>query len=188
LADIFSYEVLQKDLANPDNPVVLLHLVADVYAHKISKPFVTEEMYVNNIGQILSQLADANKIVYLGLIPHVQVGSFIPSGELDEINQRIDVFNGLLVEIATMNGYQDISTATWVDLGVQIIEQDGIRLWVHTVQPGPDLAILSDTKLGEFYARDGLHYHPDGYNLIGQAWAEALKAPVRATKYISLEQ
>ena len=68
LAEILAYEILQAELANPDNPVVLLHLVADVYAHKINKPFVSEEMYVDNIGQILKQLTSANKIVYLGLI------------------------------------------------------------------------------------------------------------------------
>lgn len=187
LSDLRYFPPLTESLASPENGVVLLQLAADVYAHKIDKPFVTADEYAQNIGELVSWLAAQGKVVYLGLIPHVREGTFIPAGELEGINARIDAYNQRLKKIAADNGYQDAERGEWVDFGAQIVEQDGLRIWVNTVQLGPELDVLSDTALREFYAKDGLHFHAEGYNLIGQAWAEALRAPVRALKYLVLE-
>ena len=80
------------------------------------------------------------------------------------------------------NGFQDSSSGTWIDFGTQLIIQDGLKIWATTLQSGPYLDVLSDKVLKDYYAKDGLHFHSQGYNLIGQAWAETLKAPIRTIK------
>lgn len=185
LADLLFYPALTDNLNRPEDRVVLFLIGADIFAAKIGKTPISADEYEQNVGKMLSYLASFKKIIYVALIPHVRVGSFISNKELEGTNSTIDDFNKRLKKIIKKNGYQDAEKGEWIGFGDQQIIQDGFELWIPTIQPGPQLDLLSDTKLGKFYSKDGLHLHAEGYNLIGKAWAQALQAPVRITKSMS---
>lgn len=174
--------VVQAELNNPGNPVVLILIGADIFADKIDKPVVSPDEYMQNLGQLVAYFATFDKVTYIAHFPHVRVGSFIAPGELDSYNTMIDLFNARIDEIIAANGYVDPGTNQFVDFGQQIIEQDGLRLWVNFVQPGPALDQLSDTFTDDYYAKDGLHYHAAGYDIFGSAWADRLKAAIKVNQ------
>lgn len=169
---------VQQELNNPGNPVVLILIGADIFAEKIDKPVVTVEEYIQNLGQLVIYFSSFNKITYIAHFPHVRVGSFIASGELEAYNDSIDIFNTAIDEMISMNGYFDSETNQFIDFGQFTFDVDGLRLWVNNVQAGPFLDQLSDTFPDDYYAKDGLHYHAVGYDIFGSAWANSLKAPL----------
>ncbi len=185
LAEHLSNGVLVESLSVPENRVVLLALGADVYADRIGKPSVEPSQYGLNIGQIIEQLLAWDKVIYLGLMPYVRAGSFIGAAEVAAVNAQIDQFNGQLVELFENNGYT-AADGTWVDFGTVILEQDGKKIWFTRLQLGPDLSAIPPEELASFIAKDGLHFLAGGYDRIGTAWAEALRAPTRAEQYIEI--
>ncbi len=182
LSDLAYYPALVDSLNRPENNVILFLIGADIFAEKIGKPPVTVDEYEQNVGQLLVYLTSFKKVVYVGYIPHVRVGSFISSSELEATNQKIDEFNQRLASIIASNGYQNSENGQKVDFGQQELIQDGLDLWVNAIQAGPKLDQVTDTFSADMYAKDGLHFHPEGYNLIGKAWAEALKSPIQVIK------
>lgn len=182
LSDLAYYPALVDSLNRPENNVVLFLIGADIFAEKIGKNPITAAEYEQNVGKLLAYLTSFKKVVYVGYIPHVRVGTFISSSELEATNQKIDEFNKRLASIITSDGYQNSENGQKVDLGQQELIQDGIDMWVNAIQAGPKLDQVTDTFTADMYAKDGLHFHPEGYNLIGKAWAEALKSPIQVNK------
>ena len=178
LEELRYHPVVQQELSNPANTVVLMLIGADIFAEKIDKPPVNIDEYTQNLGKLIAYFATFDKVTYVSHFPHVRIGSFIKSNELQSTNDLIDEINLRIDEMVALNGYLDTETAEFVEFGQQIIEQDGMRLWINYAQPGPNLDELSDTFPDNYYAKDGLHYHADAYNAIGSAWAAALKAPI----------
>lgn len=174
--------VVQAELSNPDNPVVLILIGADIFANKIDKPVVSPDEYMQNLGQLVAYFATFDKVTYIAHFPHVRAGSFIAPGEIGSYNTMIDLFNQRIDEMVAANGYTDPGTNQFVDFGQKIIEQDGLRLWVNFTQPGPDLDQVSDTFTDDYYAKDGLHYHAAGYDTFGSAWAASLKAAIKVNQ------
>jgi len=179
LEELSFFPVVQQELNNPANPVVLMLIGADVFAEKNDKPPVNIDEYTQNLGKLIAYFTTFNKVTYIAHFPHVRLGSFIPAGDLQATNDLIDAINLRIDELVSSNGYLDTETGLFVEFGQLIIEQDGLRLWINFAQSGPALAQLSDTFPDNYYAEDGLHYHADGYNAMGTAWADSLKARIK---------
>lgn len=182
LEELRFHPVVQQELKNPENPVVLMLIGADIFAEKIDKPPVNIQEYTQNLGKLIAYFAEFDKITYISHFPHVREGSFIKANELEATNELIDRINESIDEMVALNGYLDTEKGSFVDFGQKVIEDNEMRVWVNYVQPGPALDSLSDTFPDEFYAKDGLHYHADAYNAIGSAWAETLKTPVTVVR------
>ena len=179
LEELRFFPVVQQELNNPANPVVLMLIGADVFAEQNNKPPFDIDIYSLNLGKLIAYFATFDKVTYLAHFPHVRLGSFISSEDLHATNDLIDDINLRIDELVASNGYLDAETGLFVEFGQHIIEQDGLRLWINFAQAGPGLAQLSDTFPDNYYAKDGLHYHADGYDAIGSAWADSLKAPIK---------
>jgi lysophospholipase L1-like esterase len=182
LDELRFHPVVQEALNNPDNKVVLLIIGADIFAEKIDKPPVSIEEYVQNLGKLIQYFGTFDKVTYVAHFPHVRQGSFIKRGEVQPTNEKIDAINQHIDDMIHLNGYLDTGTGQFVSFGQSVIEQDNMRLYINYAQPGPALDQLSDTFPDDTYALDGLHYHAEGYNAIGSAFAEALRAPIEVVQ------
>jgi lysophospholipase L1-like esterase len=183
LEDLLFHPVFIETLESQVNSVVLFMIGADIFAEKIGKDPITVDKYEQNIGQILENIVKYHKLIYIAHIPHVRIGSFISESELQETNQLIDQFNQKIDHIIQDNGYLSKEKG-WVDFGQTIIQQDNLIIWVNAVQPGPFLDQYVDTFPNTYYAKDGLHFHAEGYNQIGSAWVTSLKSEIKVLKAI----
>lgn len=183
LEDLLFHPVFIETVENRANSVVLFMIGADIFAEKIGKDPISVDKYEQNIGQILENIVKYQKLIYIAHIPHVRIGSFISESELQETNQLIDQFNQKIDHIIQDNGYLSKEKG-WVDFGHTVIQQDNLIIWVNAVQPGPYLDQIVDTFPSTYYAKDGLHFHAEGYNQIGSAWVTSLKSQIKVLKAI----